>query len=193
MYNLVKNKISSTLVQLTVHFFNETKRKTNTNYIDVELAGHVHKLDVKLQSLCGSGFSLFAVCMLAKPYHFGVNWSTTVCENKDGVHFFTLKFECHNRYNKSLLCNPENRDIAWYNENNSQWRFCVFFQYEQKPVSCKKKQKNRIKKNRWVVFLLKRVFLNPDCLLFVIFPWSHDLEQVTSISVCLGVRRILRV
>jgi len=73
MYNLVKNKISSTLVQLTVHFFNETKRKTNTNYIDVELAGHVHKLDVKLQSLCGSGFSLFAVCMLAKPYHFGVN------------------------------------------------------------------------------------------------------------------------
>ena len=42
-------------------------------YIDVELAGHVHKLDVKLQSLCGSGFSLFAVRMLAKPYHFVVN------------------------------------------------------------------------------------------------------------------------
>jgi len=62
MYNLVKNKISSTLVQLTVHFFNETKRKTNTNYIDVELAGHVHKLDVKLQSLCGSGFYLTWNC-----------------------------------------------------------------------------------------------------------------------------------
>jgi len=41
--------------------------------IDAELAGHVHKLDVKLQSLCGSGFSLFAVRMLAKPYHFGMN------------------------------------------------------------------------------------------------------------------------
>jgi len=42
-------------------------------YIDVELARHVHKLDVKLQNLCGSGFSLFAVRMLDKPYHFGVN------------------------------------------------------------------------------------------------------------------------
>jgi len=42
-------------------------------YIDVELAGHAHKLDVKLQSLCGSSFSLFAVRILAKPYHFRVN------------------------------------------------------------------------------------------------------------------------
>ena len=41
--------------------------------IDAELAGHAHKLDVKLQSVCGSGFSLFAVRMLAKPYHLGVN------------------------------------------------------------------------------------------------------------------------
>jgi len=41
--------------------------------IDAEIAGHAHKLEVKLQRLCGSGFSLSAVCMLAKPYHFGVN------------------------------------------------------------------------------------------------------------------------
>jgi len=41
--------------------------------IDAEVAEHAHKLDVKLQSLCGSGFSLFAVRMLAKPYHLGVN------------------------------------------------------------------------------------------------------------------------
>jgi len=34
-------------------------------YASAELAGHAHKLDVKLQSLCGSGFSLFAVRMLA--------------------------------------------------------------------------------------------------------------------------------
>jgi len=45
--------------------------------IDAELAGHAHKLDVKLQSLCGNGFSLFAVRILAKPYHLGVNWPTT--------------------------------------------------------------------------------------------------------------------
>ena len=47
--------------------------KIHYAYIDVELAGHVHKLDVKLQSLCGSDFSLFAARILAKPYHFGVN------------------------------------------------------------------------------------------------------------------------
>jgi len=41
--------------------------------IDADLAGHVHKVDVELQSLCGSGFSLLAVRILAKPYHFGVN------------------------------------------------------------------------------------------------------------------------
>jgi len=40
---------------------------------DAELAGHVYKLDVKMPSLCVSGFSLFAVRILAKPYHFGVN------------------------------------------------------------------------------------------------------------------------
>jgi len=50
-----------------------TKRYVeNIHYIHVELAGHVHKLDVNLQTLCGSGFSLFAVRMHAKPYHFGV-------------------------------------------------------------------------------------------------------------------------
>jgi len=42
-------------------------------YIDAELAGHVHKLDVKLQNFCGSNFSLFAVRIFAKPYHFGAN------------------------------------------------------------------------------------------------------------------------
>ena len=42
-------------------------------YIDAELAGHVHKFDVKLQSLCGSGFSPFAVRVAAKPHHLGVN------------------------------------------------------------------------------------------------------------------------
>jgi len=43
------------------------------HHIDAELAGHVHKLDVKLQGLCWSGFSVFAVRALAKRYHFEVN------------------------------------------------------------------------------------------------------------------------
>jgi len=47
--------------------------KNNIHYTDAELACTVHKLDVKLHSLCGSCISLFAVRVLAKPYHCGVN------------------------------------------------------------------------------------------------------------------------
>jgi len=36
-------------------------------YIDAELAGHVYKLEVKLQSFCGNSFSLFAVRIFAVP------------------------------------------------------------------------------------------------------------------------------
>ena len=60
--------------------------------VDAELVGHAHKIDMKLQSLCGNGFPLFAVDMLAKPYYLGVNWPTTLRENKDGVHFLTIIF-----------------------------------------------------------------------------------------------------
>jgi len=88
--------------------------------VDSKLAGHAHKLDVKLQSLCGSVFFCFAERMLAKPYHLGVSWPTTHCKIRDGVHFFTLNFECHNTYNKLLLCNSENSDIAWWNKNHSE-------------------------------------------------------------------------
>jgi len=112
---------------------------------------------LQLQSLCGSGFSVFAVHMLAKPYHLGVNWPTTLCENKDGVHFFTFNFERHNRYNKLLLCNSENSDIAWCDKNNSEWGFSVFFKKKkQNLVSFLKKTK----KKQWV-FFLTQVFLNP--------------------------------
>jgi len=149
-----KNEISSTFVQLIVHFLMKQNEKSNIHYIDAELAGHLHKLDVKLQSLSGNCISLFAVRVLAKSYHCGVNWPTTLCKNKNGVHFFTLIFECHNRYNKLLLCNSENGDIACCNKNNSVG-FCVFLKKEHKPVSFQKeKQKNSDKeqKNRWVVF-----------------------------------------
>jgi len=82
------------------------------HYIDAELAGHVHKLDVKLQSMWWRGFSLFPVRILAKLRHFGVNWPT-LCENRDGsLHFFTLKLEWHNSYNNLLSCDSANGDIA---------------------------------------------------------------------------------
>ena len=53
---------------------NHTKQHVEKIHsIDSELAGHAHKLGMKPQSLCGNGFSLFTVRMLAKPYHLGVN------------------------------------------------------------------------------------------------------------------------
>ena len=96
------------------------------HHLDVELAGHVHKLDVKLQNVCGCSFSLLAVRFLAKPYHFGANWPTTLCEEKDWVHSFALKWEFHNSYNKLWLYNSANGDTAWSNENNSEWGFVLF-------------------------------------------------------------------
>jgi len=84
------------------------------HYIDVELAGHVYKSDVKLQSLCGSGFSLFAVCCVHACQALPL-WSeltNNTMRNNDGVHIFTLKFKCHNRDNKLLLCNSGYDDIA---------------------------------------------------------------------------------
>jgi len=73
--------------------------------IDAEL------VDAKLQSLCGSGFS---VCC-AHAFHalpFRSELTNNTLQNQRWVHFFTLNFECHNRYNKLLLCNYENSDIA---------------------------------------------------------------------------------
>jgi len=57
-------------------------------HVDAELAGHVHKIEAKLQGLCLSGFSLFPVRILSKPYHFGVNRPTAICESKEEVHTF---------------------------------------------------------------------------------------------------------
>jgi len=62
---------------------------------DAEQAGPVHKLDVKLQSLCGSDFSLFVVRILAKPYHLWSELTNNTVRKQRWVHFFFLKFECH--------------------------------------------------------------------------------------------------
>jgi len=117
--------------------------------------------------------------MLAKSYHFGVNWPTTFCENEDGVHFFTLNFECHNRHNKLLLCNFKDGDIAWCNVNNTEWGFCVFF--ITKTCFLKKTTKKTDWKNKKTLvgsfcFRKKRVFLNPDYLsIFLWFSFDHTI------------------
>ena len=111
-----------------------------THCIDAELTGPVLKLDMKLQSLCVSSFSLFVVRILVKSYHFGVNWPTTLCKNKDGVRFFTLNFECHSSYNKLLLCNSEDGDIACCNKTIDNGIF-VFFLKNKNLFLFIKKQK----------------------------------------------------
>jgi len=82
---------------------------------------------------------LSAVRMLAKPYHFRVNWPTTLCENNGGC--ISLPS------NKLLLCNSGYDDIAWCNKNNSELGFCGFFLKNNKNLFLSKK---RNKKNRWV-------------------------------------------
>ena len=103
--------------------------------IDAEPAGHVHKLDMRLQSLRGNVFFSYCCVRACQALsQLGVNWPITLCENKGGVHFFTLNFDCQSRYNK-LLCSSENGDIARCNKNNSEWDFSVFLRKEQKLVS----------------------------------------------------------
>jgi len=112
-------------------------------YIDAELEGHVGyiKFDVK-RSMCWSGSSLSAVCMLAKPYHFGVNWPTTLCENKDG--YISLPTDLNDLIGiKSCYCVILKMVILHDATKTIQNRgFCVFFlKKEHSPVFISKKQK----------------------------------------------------
>ena len=116
-------------------------------------------------------------------YHFGAKWPTTPCEDKDWVHSFTLKLECHNSYNKLWLCNSANCDIAWCNKNNPEWGFCVFF-LKKKPVSLK----NGFKKPRRVVFK-KKGFSQPwlsfnPFLRFSLIARSGTRHVVVSLNGC---------
>jgi len=80
--------------------------------IDAKLAEHVLKLDVILQRLFASGFSLFAVRMLVKPYHFGLNLPTTLAKTKMGYISLPSVLNSIISNNKLLLCNSQNGDIA---------------------------------------------------------------------------------
>ena len=67
----------------------------------------------------------------------------------------------------------------------------AFFTKKRTKTCFLKKQKTRIKKqNMWIDFFKPGFFSTLIIFqpFFVIFPWSHDLEQVTSRSVWFGVR-----
>jgi len=72
-------------------------------YIDVILAvaGHVHKLNVKQQGLCGSSFSLFAVRI--DQQHFA--------KTKMGYISLPSNLNAINRHDKLLLYNSASGDI----------------------------------------------------------------------------------
>jgi len=55
-----------------------------------------------------------------------IEFTNNTFKNKDGVHLFILNFEFHKRYNKLLLCNSENGDIAWCIVSKAESGFCVF-------------------------------------------------------------------
>ena len=139
----------------------------NIHYADAELSGHAYELDVKLQSLCGSCFLCFLCAFSCQALPLWSELTNNTLRKKDGVHFFILTLECHNSYNRLLLCNSANGDIAWWNKNNSEWGFCVFFTKRIKTciISIKKKQIKRT----WGLFLKIRFFLT--LIIFQPFLW----------------------
>jgi len=104
---------------------------------------------------------LFSVCCLhayqALPLRSELA-NNVLWKQRCRVHFFTLNFECHNRYNKLSMCSPENGDIAWCNKNNSKWGFSVFRKRRTKTCFLIKKQKNVFfkTKNLGGLFFLKK-------------------------------------
>ena len=115
---------------------------------------------------------LFSVCWehacLGLGYHFGVNWPTTLSKNKDGVHFFTLNFQCHNRYNKLLAYCVIQEILILHDATKTiqKWVFVLFLQIRIKTCLIKKNKK-------WV-------FLNSGG------EWQGEISlcQLTGISEC---------
>jgi len=138
--------------------------------IDAELAGHAHNLDVKLQSLCGSGFSLWCACLP----------NLTTLEWIDQQHFAKTKMgytSLPSHWNaiigiESYYCLILNMVILHDSIKTIPNRFLfVFFEKRTKIVSLKKNGLKTNKKNMWIVFF-KPGFFNPDYLsiLFRDFP-----------------------
>jgi len=74
--------------------------------IDAERPGHAHKLDVKLQRMCQCvGVAFLCLLCACLPSLTTMKWTDQqhFALNKNGVHFFTLNFECHNRYYRLFL------------------------------------------------------------------------------------------
>jgi len=78
------------------------------------LAGYAHKLDMKLQKLCGNGFSLFTVCMLIKCHHLdGVNWPTTLWKQRCRVLFLNKGHLGNDLKSGCLYHQWRGRDKKW--------------------------------------------------------------------------------
>ena len=124
---------------------------------DAELAGHAHKLDVKLQSLCGSGFSLWCACLP----------NLTTLEWIDQQHFAKTKMgytSLPSHWNaiigiESYDCLILNMVILHDSIKTIPNRFLfVFFEKRTKIVSLKKNGLKTNKKNMWIVFFKPGLF-----------------------------------
>ena len=142
--------------------------------VDAELAGHAHKLDMKQQRLCGSGFSLFAVCMLAKPYYFSLQQHFM----KTKVGYISLPFECQNKLLHTILFTIITsyyhvilKMVTWHDAIKAIEN--VLFDFLKKrtkvcfsltnPNNCLLKHKT--KTSRWVVFFWKNLGFSQPCVL----------------------------
>jgi len=133
-------------------------------------ACRLHTHDVKMQRLYGSGFSLFALHVLAKPCHFGVNWPTTFCEKKMG--YISLPSNLNAIIGIiSYYCVILKMVILHDAIKTTQNGVLVFKKKERKTVSFQKnKPKNWMKKTGGLFFSKKHFFFS-TLIVFQSFLW----------------------
>jgi len=111
----------------------------------------------------------FAVCMLTNRHHFdGVNWPTTR-KQRSGVHFFTLNFECHDRYIKLLLCVLLKMVASHDAMKTIQTGVFTFF-FTKRTKTCFFFKK-RVKNTGGLRFFLKTGFSHPDACASIRRSW----------------------
>jgi len=168
------------------------------HYIDAELAGHVDYINLKWNGSVCVGVAFLCLLCAWLPNLTTLEWIDQQHFAKTKMAYISLTSDLNaiigiKSYYFVILKMVILRDAMKTIQNS----VFVFFPKKSKNLFLfKKTTKKRIRKqNMWIVLFQTRDFSTHylSTLFFVIFTWSHDLEQVTSLSVWLGARCTLKV
>jgi len=161
------------------------------HYIDLELAGHVGYINVKWNGKVCVGVAFFCLLCACLPSPTTLEWIDQQYFAKTKMGYISLPSDLN-----AILIGITSYclilKMVILHDAIKQFRigFLYFFWKKNENLFLFKKTKKRLKKT------CELLFWNPFFSIliifqsfFVIFLWSHDLEQVTSLSVWLGVRR----